>query len=104
MFKFILILNTLLDIAAGQVAMPDCNIKAAGYKLVRSVLPAHKKWHPATDDLAGTDSYGTKGDDAWTIPWSSTTFTKYLFSTVDHNYWMVSTPDFLSKPNFSNAD
>ena len=76
--------------------MPDCNIAAAGFKKVRVVRTAYGKWHPATDNLAGTDNYSIDGGrKAWTTPWSTTPFTYFLFISHDRKYWIVSTKGFL---------
>jgi hypothetical protein len=51
------------------------------------------KWHPATDDLVGTDVYGTRG--CTTQPWSeefkSIDFDEFLFISGDGTKWMIMT-------------
>ena len=37
-----------------KIGISSCNFLAAGWELVREVLNPYGKWHPATDDLAGT--------------------------------------------------
>ena len=63
------------------------------------MLAAHGKFHPSTDDLRGTDVYGTKGtSDAWSIKYDDWTFSHYLFRTVNENKWMVTTTAFVGDP------
>ena len=54
-------------------------------------VPSGDTWHPATDQLLGTDSYGTPYDDtnAWTIPFSDLEYDQFLFITGDAKKWMV---------------
>jgi hypothetical protein len=51
------------------------------------------KWHPATDRMAGTDVYGTKG--CTTQPWSeefnSDVFDQILLISGDKAKWMIMT-------------
>jgi hypothetical protein len=52
--------------------------------LVRRVRQG-SAWHPATDDLRGTDVYGTYGtatsDSTFSIKWTTTASTEFLFAT-----------------------
>jgi hypothetical protein len=53
------------------------------WKLVRHV-PAGNTWHPATDQLRGTDQYGDPNtDQAFSIRFDDDTFTNFLFATGD---------------------
>ena len=77
------------------------------WELVRYV-PQGSTWHPATDQLNGTQVYGTFGDfsQAFSMDWSSTNFNevrlmfcilvfkdifmfKFLFISGDKKYWTV---------------
>ena len=64
-----------------------------GWKLVRRVKKGHK-WHPATDFLRGTASYGKPGrfadsDVTWTKKFHNELFDEFLFSTGDNALWLV---------------
>jgi hypothetical protein len=52
----------------------DNNFEGAGWVLVRRVKQG-STWHPATDNLRGTDSYGSYGtatsDASFSVPFSS---------------------------------
>ena len=54
-----------------------------GWKLVRHVPPG-LSWHPATDDLSGTDEYGTPdgplSNQAWSIKFDQDDFELFLFA------------------------
>ena len=70
-----------------------------GWGRVRHV-PAGDTWHPATDDLAGTDEYGVEGSDeaAWSVKFSSKVpencpYEEFLFATGDCTKWLVATVD-----------
>jgi hypothetical protein len=58
-------------------------------------VPAGNTWHPATDQLRGTSTYGTSGDDttAWSTPFDFTTVSFFLFSTGDKQKWLVVSKD-----------
>ena len=62
------------------------SIDGGGWTLVRRVKKG-TAWHPATDNLAGTDEYGTLGhetsDETFSIRFNETKFNQFLFSTGD---------------------
>ena len=52
------------------------------------------KWHPANDDLRGTDSYGTRPTNATsgptgTMQWHYNQVKYFMFSTGDFSEWYV---------------
>ena len=66
----------------------DTSFQGGGWVLVRRVRQGSTTWHPATDDLAGTQAaYGTYGsatsDATFGIPYSSwvSSSTEFLFAT-----------------------
>ncbi len=66
----------------------ESSFQGGGWVLVRRVKPGSATWHPATDDLAGTQAaYGTYGSDTsdatFGIPYSSwvSSSTEFLFTT-----------------------
>jgi len=68
-----------------------------GWRLVRHLPPGSATWHPATDRLEGTDSYGNSSLDsvAWSVPFGSTTG-ELLFAGVgmpegDVGMWLLTT-------------
>ena len=70
-----------------------------GWELVRRVKPG-TAWHPATDRLKGTEVYGTlpysnaqTADATFSISFSDTSFTHFLFATGDEQVWLVCTKE-----------
>lgn len=63
----------------------------SGWRLVRFLPDNANTFHPATDNLAGTDVYGTYNDssNAWSIVFG--TFDEFCFSTNNFNYWLYCT-------------
>ena len=61
------------------------------WQLVRRVVGS--AWHPATDQLAGTEAYGDAcGPTAsctFSTAWSGSKFTHYLFATGDLQHWLI---------------
>ena len=68
------------------------NIDGGGWTLVRHV-PAGNVWHKATDQLRGTDVYGTPcgatGNDEWSIKFDKVEFNQFLFATGDESKWLI---------------
>jgi len=67
----------------------------AGWKKVRHVQAGYK-WHPATDQLAGTDVYGTHGgNNNWSINFEQAVpgYDEFLFSTGDKEKWLITAKD-----------
>ena len=64
----------------------------AGWRLVRRTNGT--KWHPATDKLDGTDSYGEPTTDyanggTFSVPWDPHTFDEFAFTSGDMSKWLV---------------
>ena len=72
------------------------------WRLVRH-LPPSDSWHPATDRLAGTETYGNPNDNS--APWSVTfgTFDEFLFATGDAKKWLVASKASVIGQNYSDA-
>lgn len=53
---------------------------------------ADLRWHPATDQLVGTDVYGTADEPTndWSIAFDTLSYDQYLFATSDCEKWLVS--------------
>lgn len=71
------------------------HIDGGGWKLVRRVNQG-LNWHPSSDGLAGTDEYGTAttdetSDQTFSIPFSATADTEFLFATGNAHYWLIVT-------------
>lgn len=66
-----------------------------GWTEVRYVMPDHGKWHPATDQLAGTQAYGIPFNNRnnWSIRFSHMTYDQFLFTTGDRSKWLVVNKD-----------
>jgi hypothetical protein len=64
------------------------------WELVRHVQ-AGNSWHPAKDQLRGTEAYGTSNgplaDHAWSKKFDATPFTEFLFATGDCEHWLIAT-------------
>jgi len=73
--------------------LPDCTkLSGGGWTLVRHV-PGGRKWHPARDQLRGTQQYGKKGTTRSLTPWSvrfdTMRFNEFMFATSDCKKWLV---------------
>ena len=71
-------------------------------------LPGGDKWHPATDDLAGTHVYGdpSKGiasASAWSIKFDDKDFDEFLFATGDETQWLIAAKDEVIGEYYANA-
>ena len=68
------------------------DIDGGGWTLGRHV-PAGTRWHKATDQLEGTDVYGTRCgancDTEWSIKFNSDDFDQFLFATGDELKWLI---------------
>ena len=69
------------------------NKRMLGFELVRRVAKGNR-WHPATDNLRGTDEYGTPPTDpvhglTGTIKWDYSRVQYFMFSTGDFSEWYV---------------
>ena len=73
-----------------------CQYKYGGDWLL--VRHAHNEWHPATDNLKGTDVYGTfdnnpESNNSWSIQFDnvleSDNSTLFMFSNGECSEWMV---------------
>lgn len=53
------------------------------------------RWHQATDQLVGTDVYGTANDatNDWSVAFDETEFDQFLFTTSDCNKWLIAEKD-----------
>ena len=71
-------------------------LDGGGWTLVRHAPGGYDTWHPATDDLAGTDVYGDSANgpmsrDAWSIVFDAavTGYDELLFSSGDCTLWLI---------------
>eukprot|EP01083_Nonionella_stella_P271277 919189_1 len=78
---------------------PCMDIGGGNWTLVRH---AYNQWHPATDNLEGTDEYGTYVNDpqsmsSWSIPFNQYLWpdgsTEFMFSNGDCSKWLITTHD-----------
>ena len=71
------------------------SIDGGFWTAVRCVSSKEGAWHPATDNLRGTESYGTvsswEDDTTWSASWSfdNDGFTQVLLALTDFSYWLV---------------
>ena len=82
------------------------DIDGGGWQLVRRVRGG-STWHPSTDNLAGTDSYGVYNGDAtadatFSISFGSD-FDDFLFTTGDGVKWLIATRDAVIGANYANS-
>ena len=68
-----------------------CVYASCGWKLKRYLPKDSTSWHPATDQLTGTDVYGTEGDNtmAWAIEFAGEIFDQFLFMTNDLQNYVI---------------
>jgi len=73
-------------------------------------VPAGNVWHPANDELAGTDVYGTECVDSapWSVNFASKlpagcTYSEFLFSTGDCTKWLAATTDAVIGETYGSA-
>ena len=54
-------------------------------------VPQGSRWHPATDDLWGTQQYGDPEDDSgpWSVLWKLEETDEFLFASGNMKYWLV---------------
>ena len=54
-------------------------------------VPQGSTWHPATDDLRGTQEYGDPEDDSrpWSVLWTLEDTEDFLFASGNMKYWLV---------------
>jgi len=83
-------------------------LDTGGWQLVRHV-PAGNRWHPSSDALAGTDTYGDPAGGslstvAWTVPWDSNAFNQFLFATGDCDRWLIASKDAVIGAHYANSD
>jgi hypothetical protein len=75
-----------------SVTSPD-DVLDGGWSLVRCVSSSEGTWHPATDNLRGSDQYGTyadyRNDTTFTLTWKTSDVKMYLFALTDFSYWLV---------------
>lgn len=71
-------------------------VAGGGWTLVRHV-PAGNVWHPATDQLAGTATYGVSTDDSapWSVDFETAVngWDEFLFATGDCTKWLAATKE-----------
>jgi len=78
-----------------SASMAGCakGIDGGGWSLVRHV-PAGNQWYKATDQLAGTQSYGNfeggpLGSEEFSVKFDTVAFSEFLFATGDCSKWLV---------------
>ena len=69
------------------------NIDGGGWILVRRVKPGHR-WHPARDNLTGTQTYGKtdspQSPSTFSVRFDKMNFNQFLFAT-DEKKWLITT-------------
>ena len=70
--------------------------------MVRHLQPT-SSWHPTTDRLQGTVTYGTPGYDvnAWSVQFGS--FNEFLFASGDKSNWLIATRAAVIGQSYQNA-
>ena len=70
-------------------------------------MAAGTSWHPATDQLSGSESYGTECAETASCTFSKRfdtySFTQFKFSTGDGTKWLIATKDAVTGGYYSNA-
>ena len=73
---------------------PD-DIDGGGWTVVRCVSSSEGTWHPATDQLAGTDQYGTydakftTNPTTFSIKWKPENYSQVLLGYSDLSFWLL---------------
>ena len=77
-----------------KFATGDKSIKKLNWTRVRHV-PAGNRFHPATDQLDGTEEYGDPLDDekAWSIKWDKSKVKHFKFATGNDLKWLIAASD-----------
>ena len=82
------------------------SIDGGGWELVRHV-PAGSKWHKATDQLRGTEVYGTPcgatGATEWSVEFDNKDFDQFMFATGDLEKWLIADKDEVIGSYYSHA-
>jgi hypothetical protein len=80
-------------------------VAGGGWTLVRHV-PAGNSWHPSTDRLAGTETYGDSTDDSapWSLDFETTvpSWDEFMFATGDCTKWLAATKDAVTGAFYTN--
>jgi len=81
----------------------DSEVKC-GWQLVRRVGTSASRWHPATDNVAGTDVYGTftdnfLSDSTFSRKYDDIVFDQFLFATGSFSRFLIMTPDAVGRFN-----
>merc|ERR1712003_481320 len=75
--------------------MGNCGYSNFEWTLVRRVVG--EAWHPADDELAGTEAYGepvcSTCDGTFSIPFNDMDYTHFYFESGDSEIWLVTTVD-----------
>eukprot|EP00937_MAST-01D_sp_MAST-1D-sp2_P000029 g29.t1 len=86
---------------------PCHDLAGGGWTRVRHVKPG-KKWHPATDQLVGTDVYGTAGSDesSWSINFESAVpgYDEFLFAYGGCDHWLAATKQAVTGGFYAGTD
>jgi len=81
-------------------------IDGGDWTLVRRVQPGNM-WHPAKDQLLGTEVYGTPAGErdaaTFSIKFDTLPFDQFLFSTGDCSKWLIATKQAVIGSYYSNA-
>ena len=84
-------------------ATPFAGPSSQSWTKVRHVPPGNE-WHPATDNLAGTDVYGDLSNDslAWSINFEDAVknYNQFLFASGDLSVWLIATVDAVIGSNY----
>lgn len=86
------------------------NFDGGGWTLVRRVAPGGG-WHPATDNLYGSQAYGSPtlaerfdptADKTWSVDWSSWDVDEIMLAHGTMHHWLITTPEAIHG-DYSNA-
>jgi hypothetical protein len=86
--------DTICGYDASQVVDFAIDIDSGGWEARRYVPGSgYGKWHPSTDQMVGTDIYGTKGctTQQWSEEFKSIDFDQFLLISGDKSKWMIIT-------------
>lgn len=82
--------TVLISVIAEQANSKCLNIDHGGWERVRYV-PSGNVFHPATDNLVGSDVYGNPNimSKPWSIKYETRSFDQFLFAFGDCDKWLI---------------
>jgi len=99
-----ILFTVLISVIAEQAKSRCQNIDHGGWELVRW-MPSGNTFHPATDNLFGSDVYGNSNDMSkpWSIRYETKSFDQFLFAFGDCDKWLIADAHVVLADNWDYA-